>query len=807
MLKIWLALFLSALLPANALAQLAIGDWQIYNNFSPNAVKVLDTPHKVYFLSGGNLYSYDKDTEETFGYTSRNSLNDIDVADFYRHPDRNYILVAYESGNIDLLDDNCSTINLSDIKDAQYVSDRTINDVAFDGDCAYVATGFGLVKFNLKNYSVTESGIYASPVTAVTVMGSHLLICLDGHIYAIPTTGRISSFSSFTDLGELKATNMEAISSDIVFSVDQLNGRVNVFKPDTEAGNISILRDWNLPTASDILPLGNRYMVANSGGFFVVKAENDNFSASYQDTPAESRASGRNYYSLGINGDNSLWYVNSNGLGRMRYDNDLANPEHVMMPARPAGTNIAGGVQRMTMTDSGTAYLYNVAANRYPNVAAITASANINSFSDGFIEDITPDVADVEVRNPSSGGKLLTAFNIVADPDDPEAYYMGTWFEGIYKIKNGKQVMKYDWTNSPLTMNYCGAAMNIAIDSQGNLWVYHRDNNSPAPNVGVYVLPAAKRRLDSSSASDWVILNLPQIKSDDTRNALIYPCTHQKNKNMVFISEGYEDKNLCAYFTNGTIDNLSDDSSYIRNKFVDQDGYSFGPASITAMVEDLNGDIWVGTEDGVIVIHNAQAMATASGTVERVKVPRNDGTNYADYLLQNQQVSAIAVDGANRKWIATTASGVYLVSSDGKEIIENFNTDNSYLPSNTVHTVACDPTNNKVYFGTEYGLASYSSTSSPAENDYSEVYAYPNPVRPDYTGWITIKGLMDHSLVKIADTAGNVFYQTRSEGGMVIWDGCNPGGERVRTGVYFVYASQNENGTSGDVVAKILVVN
>ncbi|MCM1505076.1 MAG: hypothetical protein NC127_07760 [Muribaculum sp.] len=807
MLKIWLAVFLTALLPANALAQLAIGDWQIYNNYSPNVVKVLDTGHKVYFLTGGNLYSYDKDSEETFGYTSRNSLNDVDIADFYRHPDRNYILIAYESGNIDLLDDSGSTVNLSDIKDAQYVSDRTINDVAFDDDCAYVATGFGLVKFNLKNHSVAESGIYASPVTAVTVMDSHLLICMDGHIYTMPKSGRISSFGSFTDLGELNANNMEAISSEIVLSADKSNGKVNVFRPQPDTQSISVLRNWNLPSSSDILPLGSRYMVSNSGGFFVVKAENGEYSASYHETPSESRASGRNYYSLGLNNDNSLWYINSLGLGRMRYDSNMENPEHVMMPSRPAGTNIADGVQRMTMTDSGTAYLYNVAANRYPNVASISAPANINSFTNGFIEDITPATADVEIRNSNSSGALRAAFNIVSDPDDPEAYYMGTWFEGIYKIKDGKQVMKYDWTNSPLTMDYCGAAMNIAIDPQGNLWVYHRDNNKPAPNVGVYVLPASKRRLDSSSASDWIALNLPRIKSDDTRNALIYPCSHPKNKNIVFISEGYEDKNLCTYFTNGTIDNLSDDSSYIRNKFVDQDGRSFGPASITAMVEDHNGDIWVGTEDGVIVIHNAQAMTTATGTVERVKVPRNDGTNYADYLLQNQQVSAIAVDGANRKWIATTASGVYLVSADGKEIIENFNTDNSYLPSNTVHTVACDPTNNKVYFGTEYGLAAYSSTSAPAENDYSEVYAYPNPVRPEYTGWITIKGLMDHSLVKIADTAGNVFYQTRSEGGMVIWDGCNPGGERVRTGVYFVYASQNEDGSTGDVVAKILVVN
>ena len=122
-------------------------------------------------------------------------------------------------------------------------------------------------------------------------------------------------------------------------------------------------------------------------------------------------------------------------------------------------------------------------------------------------------------------------------------------------------------------------------------------------------------------------------------------------------------------------------------------------------------------------------------------------------------------------------------------------------------SVACDPNSNKVYFGLKSGLISYCSTSSPAAEDYNDVYAYPNPVRPEYTGWITITGLMENSLVKIADAAGNIFYQTRSEGGMVIWDGCDASGNRVKSGVYYVFASQNANGSSSGAVTKILVVN
>ena len=151
---------------------------------------------------------------------------------------------------------------------------------------------------------------------------------------------------------------------------------------------------------------------------------------------------------------------------------------------------------------------------------------------------------------------------------------------------------------------------------------------------------------------------------------------------------------------------------------------------------------------------------------------------------------------------------MYLVSESGDEIIEHFTTENSQLPSNRVYSVLSDPNSNSVFIGTDLGLAEYSSTSSPSQDDYSNVYAYPNPVRPEYTGWITIKGLMENSLVKIADAAGNVFYTTQSEGGMVTWDGCNANGQRVKTGVYYVFASQGQEGEEkAGAVTKILVVN
>ena len=169
------------------------------------------------------------------------------------------------------------------------------------------------------------------------------------------------------------------------------------------------------------------------------------------------------------------------------------------------------------------------------------------------------------------------------------------------------------------------------------------------------------------------------------------------------------------------------------------------------------------------------------------------------------QVNDIAIDGANRKWIATQTSGLFLVSADGTQIIKKFNMSNSPLASNTVYKVCCNPNNNSVYITTPAGVYEYFSDSSPAESSYSNIYAYPNPVRPDYSGNVTITGMMDNSLIKIADAGGNVIRQLKSTGGMATWDCCDERGERAKTGVYFVICSR-ANGGSESVVTKIAVI-
>jgi hypothetical protein len=507
--------------------------------------------------------------------------------------------------------------------------------------------------------------------------------------------------------------------------------------------------------------------------------------------------------------DNDVWYINDYGLGHLTYNttydkvqdgNDFVIDRQ---PSYPFGTSIHGGPIRLTSSSNGL-YITYASHSRYPIINNYTHMMKINLLSNGFIEDITPKIGDFTLVNGSSNNRLYTGFHVVVDPEDASTIYVPSWFEGIWKFKDCKQIGKYDRTNSPLDKGWADAVEDVAFDSNNNLWAVS-DNIFTQKKEMIVMLPAAKNKSGNVTADDWNIIDIPDYGSTSSRDSKIVFFKHSKNKNLAIFTQGHGDRNIVIYDTNGT-SALSDDKYRMLNQFTDQDGKVFGPYAVISVVEDANGDVWLGTACGVIVIHDLRSFLNeGENTIERVKVPRNDGSSLADYLLDNQEVTSIAVDAGNCKWFGTTTSGAYYVSSDGREIINNFTRENSMVPSNEVHAVVCDPNNNDVYFGTTNGLAVYHSTVAPSSSDFSEVYAYPNPVRPEYTGWITIKGLMDNSLVKIADSAGNVFYQTRSEGGMVVWDGCNSAGERVPTGVYYVYASQNQESTNG-AVTKILVV-
>jgi ligand-binding sensor domain-containing protein len=225
---------------------------------------------------------------------------------------------------------------------------------------------------------------------------------------------------------------------------------------------------------------------------------------------------------------------------------------------------------------------------------------------------------------------------------------------------------------------------------------------------------------------------------------------------------------------------------------------------VYSIAEDLEGNIWVGTDQGPVIYFNPDNVFNSDLKASRIKVPRNDGTNLADYMLKTETITSIAVDGANRKWLATASSGAYLLSADGTTQIKNFNEQNSPLLSNSIISLAVDNKTGEIWFGTSKGIQSYRGDATAGEEKFKKVYTFPNPVRADFKGNVTITGLIRDSQIRITDISGNLVYETVSDGGQATWDLTTYNGHRVATGVYLVFCASKDGSQS--CVTKMLVI-
>ncbi|MDR0833977.1 MAG: T9SS type A sorting domain-containing protein [Candidatus Symbiothrix sp.] len=253
---------------------------------------------------------------------------------------------------------------------------------------------------------------------------------------------------------------------------------------------------------------------------------------------------------------------------------------------------------------------------------------------------------------------------------------------------------------------------------------------------------------------------------------------------------------------NNTIDNAADDQYAFSGRFVDQQGTDVGATAYLCLAEDQNGLVWVGTNNGPISFSSADQVGR--GQCNRVIAMDENGLN-GYHLLEGQTITAIAVDGGNRKWMGTRDNGVFVVDqSDGVLTVENFNTDNSSILSNNITAITIDGETGEVYIATSQGLCSYRGEAIDGKPDFSTVYAYPNPVYPARQSQVVVTGLMQRSTVKITDMAGNLIREGISNGGQFTWNCADSRGNTVKAGIYLVFVS-NPDGSSGEVT-KIMVI-
>lgn len=361
---------------------------------------------------------------------------------------------------------------------------------------------------------------------------------------------------------------------------------------------------------------------------------------------------------------------------------------------------------------------------------------------------------------------------------------------GVYEFQDGKFINHFGRKNSVLESGVnsddYAIVSTLKYTDNGDLWVLNSMVDNPIWKV-------------ESESDNWVKYDHSEMSTPAKYN-LVSLLQSRYNKNIMWFANNYYTENrLYAY------DFVNDKLVGHGPNFTNEDGTVITPIMVYSLAEDLDGNVWIASSNGPFYISSADALAGNDAFIQH-KVPRNDGTNLADYLLANICTRCIAVDGANRKWMGTE-NGVFLISSDCNTLLQHFTTENSPLPSNTVYDICIDNNSNIVYFATERGLCSYASdaTQPVEEMTKDDVYAYPNPVTPDYTGNINIVGLSYNADVKIVTSNGALVNQGRSTGGSYQWDGRDLKGKRVASGVYMVQTA-TETGDKG-VVCKIAIVN
>ena len=385
---------------------------------------------------------------------------------------------------------------------------------------------------------------------------------------------------------------------------------------------------------------------------------------------------------------------------------------------------------------------------------------------------------------------------IVQDPNDERHHFASAGGTGIYEFRDFKFVQHYSNHNTPIVS---AAGTNpryvrmdgLQIDDKGNLWMVNnqadtliRIRKADGTWKGIYIeavaqAPTCERTLFDSKGRFWVT----------SRRTV-----------------SYHDGGLLCLDFNGTIDNTKDDVSTYRSMVTNQDGTSYELGGAYCLAEDTDGAIWIGTNSGLFVIANPDEWHNEQFRITQIKVPRNDGTNLADYLLNGVAVMAITIDGAGRKWIGTQENGLYLVSHDGTEILEHFDTGNSPLLSNCIYSIAIDAQSGEVLIGTDKGLCAYDGQATQAETELSDdnLKVYPNPVRPEHRQGVTLTGLTLDADIKVVSTGGQVVAAGTSNGGSFTWDACGLDGTRVKPGVYYFLISTADGKKGG--TAKVVVI-
>ena len=725
--------------------------WQGY--FSYNEIKdVSEAANAVFAVSENALFSKNTTTNLIKTTNTIDGLSGQTISSLYHSATFNKTILGYENGLILVINQVDGTIlNVVDIINKQLPANlKKINHfMEFEG-IAYVSCDFGIVQFNLATmlfgdtYFIGDNGAEII-VNQTTVFNGFIYAATNNGIRraAIANENRID-FNQWTTVAAgnwsgITAFGTDLYATDTFGNVQKLSATSSSFTGFTQLPQRSV--DMRATTDNLILTtLNSIYIYSNQ--MVLVRQINTN----------QIPESNLGFTCATILGDAVFIGTKENGLittslaSAVTFENST--------PIGPARNNIFS--LQVTPNVLWAVYGdYTAGYNPYP-----LDSYGISKFNEkGWLNIPYQKVL---------GAQSMT--RIAINPSNENEVYASSFFSGLLKIENDEPKILYNQTNSGLESltfvgpDYVDIRVNgSAFDKSGNLWV----TNSRIKN-GLKVL---------KPGGQWQSYAMDNILDSAIDNNFGTMAIDKNGTKWLSTSE------------DGVI-GFNETNNKFKKITSGPDTGNLPISNVRVVAVDNRNQLWIGTTKGLRVLPNVSSFQSEEQMTANPIIILED--NLAQELLFEQFITDIAVDGANNKWIGTADSGLFLVSPNGQETKYHFTINNSPLPSNVVNDIGINNATGEVFIATAKGMVSFKGVSTAANDDLSNAYVYPNPVRPEYQGTVKIAGLLDKATIKITDIEGNLVYETTSEGGTIEWDTTAFGKYKVASGVYMIFISAQD---------------
>lgn len=760
--------------PMTAQNRHAVGTWRDHLSFN-RLLDVCEGDGRTIFAAApAGIFAFDKNDGSITRYSKLNILNDVRVSAMEYDPVNRLLIVGYENGNLDIINSNRESRNIPDLRVSTILGDKKIYDILPYGDRIYLATGLGIVVIDPLRYEVKETYIIGpggsqAKVSDVAIHNGSIYAALpDGILQASLTNPVLANYAAWSYVPGLPSASegvnkIEFLGNRLCAVIHTENSDILwVRQSESEWFNALqfnglFIREMKTADEGILLACNYTYLVLNEALQIIT------------DRPLHQ---GKQVFTTCfIKDSEGEYWISDEHMGLLR--RTVSGTESIILPDGPR----FGDGYRITAYNDDVWLAHGSLTGYYGNQYLIRP---VSYFQNDRWEEV-PEPAGV-----NSSPEVFDIISIAIDPKDTRHVFAGSWEEGLIEIYDRQVVNIYNENNSSLRVGALSSSddwvgvSGITFDIHGNLWM----NNSLVTTV--INSRDVNGHFRSYNFAPTVTTNDRITEIEAAQSGYVYSIIRGRG--------------LLAFNPNGTLDVTSDDNFKLLTS--EEGSGNLSNNEVLSVREDLDGELWIGTLQGLSVIYNQEAIFN-SDQFDAEPILIEQGGNIQE-LLGTEAIADIEIDGGNRKWIATQNSGVFLFSSDGQEQIHHFTTDNSPLLSDNILDITINQRNGEVFFITDLGVISYFGSATNFSNDISKVVAYPNPVREDYTGNIIIDGLAYQTHVKITDLKGNIVFETESEGGRAVWNGLNFNGERPATGIYLIFCATADG--SAENVGKIAFI-